>query len=225
MENIVLITSIIDTPNLPLSYTNCRSVFDKAERFEQTKKTIESIRLKIPNSKILLIECSLLSDSERSYFLENTNYFLNIYDSKNENLIKRMYTPSKSMGEGTMTILALKFLFDNNIQFDNLFKISGRYWLNDNFKHELYNNTRSCIHQINNDPDNAFTCFYKLSKDFTILWLEYLGNSESEFLNCIGYEVIFANFLKDNDNTNLNIVKEKVGINGYVTVCGTFIDM
>ena len=43
MNNLVLITSVICTTNNPLSYTNNRSVYSHEERFEQTKKTIESI--------------------------------------------------------------------------------------------------------------------------------------------------------------------------------------
>jgi hypothetical protein len=79
IKNITLITSIIDTPNTPLSYTNTRSVFSKEERFEQTKKTILSIRNKIPNNKIFLVECSKLTLEENNYFLSNVDYFLNIY--------------------------------------------------------------------------------------------------------------------------------------------------
>jgi len=223
MNSITLITSVINTPNIPLSYTSCRSVFTKEERFEQTKKTISSIREKIPNTKILLIECSQLSSYEREYFTRNVDYFLNIFEINNEQLIQRMFTISKSMGEGTMTIYAIKYLLNNNIQFDNLFKISGRYWLNDNFEYHLYSTNISCIHAINNDNDNMFTCFYKLSNELTYKWLEYLLNSENDFINCIGYEVIFAKFIKN--HKNINIIKNKVGINGFVTVCGKYIDM
>ena len=49
--NIVLITSVINPPNKPLSYVKNRSVFTEDERFEQTKKTIKSIN-KILNCKI-----------------------------------------------------------------------------------------------------------------------------------------------------------------------------
>ena len=45
--NIVLITSIINTPNTTLSYSSIRSVFNRKERFEQTKKTVESIKLRL----------------------------------------------------------------------------------------------------------------------------------------------------------------------------------
>jgi len=227
MKNITLITSVVDTPNKPLSYTSCRSVFTKEERFEQTKNTIASIREKIPNNKIILIECSPLSDSEREYFIENTDFFLNIYDTNKQELIQRMFTISKSMGEGTMTVIALQYLFNNNIEFDNLFKISGRYWLNDGFKYELYDNNLTCIHCIHcihNDRNNVFTCFYKLSKNVANQWLDYLINSENDFMNCIGFEIIFANFLKFVD-FDIVFIENKVGINGYVTVCGSFIDM
>tara|TARA_B110000208_G_C11756952_1_gene425495 strand:+ start:1233 stop:1397 length:165 start_codon:yes stop_codon:yes gene_type:complete len=53
MINLILITSIINTPNKPLSYSKIRSVFTRKERFEQTKKTIQSIKEKIPEYKII----------------------------------------------------------------------------------------------------------------------------------------------------------------------------
>jgi len=223
MNSITLITSVINTPNMPLSYSTSRSAFSKEERFEHTKKTINSIRQKIPNTKIFLIECSELSFVEREYFIKNVDFFFNIFDTNNEQLIQRIFSISKSMGEGTMTICAIKYLLDNNIAFDNLFKISGRYWLNDTFNYDLYSNNLSCVHSIGNDINNIFTCYYKLSKDLTVDWLVYLLNSEKDFFDCIGFEIIFAKFIKK--YTNVNIINNKVGINGYVTVCGTYIDL
>ena len=52
MSNLVLITSVINTPNLPLSYSKVRSVFTREERFEQTKKTVESIKKTYPIIKL-----------------------------------------------------------------------------------------------------------------------------------------------------------------------------
>jgi len=222
MRNITLITSVIDTPNLPLSYTQTRSVFNKQQRLEQTKQTILSIREKIPNTRIILIECSSLTDEERRFFVSTVDFFINIFDTKNELLIQRMFTISKAMGEGTMTILALQFLINNNVEFDNLFKISGRYWLNHGFDYLLYHHSLSCVHKINNDNTNMLTCFYKLSKELTVEWLQYLIDSEADFVHCVGYEVIFAKFLK---NKTVKLIENKVGINGYIAVCGTLIDM
>jgi len=62
MNNITLITSIINISSNPLSYTNIRSVYTREERFIQTKNTIKTVREKIANNKILLVECSLLND-------------------------------------------------------------------------------------------------------------------------------------------------------------------
>jgi len=73
--NIILITSIINTPNTPLSYIKTRSIYTREERFEQTKRTIKTIREKIPDNKIMLVECSQLTDSEADYLRENTDIF------------------------------------------------------------------------------------------------------------------------------------------------------
>jgi len=76
MNNLILITSVINTPNTPLSYTNTRSVFSRQDRFEQTKKTIKSVREKLSNSKIIIVECSDFNEEENNYFKENCDYKL-----------------------------------------------------------------------------------------------------------------------------------------------------
>ncbi len=124
MNNLVLITSIIKPPQTELSYTKIRSVFSNEERFQQTKITIQNIKEKIPNVKILLVECSNLSQDESNYFNNNCDYFLNLIN--NHDYVDNIYSISKSLGEGTMTICAFDFIKRNNITFDNFFKITGR---------------------------------------------------------------------------------------------------
>lgn len=108
MNNLVLITSIIKPPSTRLSY-GVRSIYTSEQRFEQTKLTINSIREKVLNSKILIVECSDLNKKEEDYFINNSDYFINLYGS--EYLRENIYSISKSLGEGTMTIIALKKLF------------------------------------------------------------------------------------------------------------------
>jgi hypothetical protein len=223
MKNITLITSIIETPNLPLSYTNIRSMFSKNERFEQTKKTITTIKEKIPNNKIILVEFSELTNEEERYFKENVDYFLNIYEI-DRSYSRLIHGYSKSMGEGNMTIFALNYILQNNIEFDCFYKISGRYWLDENFNHETYEN------RFFENNKNICTVFYKLSNKNTHMWLEYLKNSNNEFENCIGYEEIFGKFvydmiyLKDDNKVSQDLIKinNKQGICGYVAACGTY---
>ena len=222
MANLTLITSIINTPNTPLSYTNVRSIYTKDERFEQTKKTIETIKLKIPNNKIIVVECSKLTQDEHDYFTNNTDYFINIYTLESTDIINRMYTLSKSLGEGTMTKYAVEYILNHNIEFDHLFKISGRYWLNDHFNYQEFDNEYSVIHYINNDFSNAFTALYKLPKKLVFDWLFFLQNADNLFFNCIGYEIIFAIFIKK--YTEIKKIN-KVGISGYVSGFGNYMEM
>ena len=43
MKNLVIITSVLNISNNPLSYTPTRSVYSYEERLEQTFKTIDSL--------------------------------------------------------------------------------------------------------------------------------------------------------------------------------------
>jgi hypothetical protein len=222
MKNITLITSVIDAPNIPLSYTPTRSVFTKEIRFEQLKKTIATIREKIPDNRIILIECSILSEDERQYLTNAVDYFINIYDTDDQPLIQRMFGPSKALGEGTMTIYALQYLLSQNIEYDNFFKISGRYWLNDSFSYQNYDNFMSCIRYGSSAKTNAYTAFYKLSNYESLCWLDHLRNSEKEITMPIHYEGFFLEFIK---TLNKNICfLNHLGLSGYISVTGDYID-
>jgi hypothetical protein len=218
MNNLVLITSVICTPNTPLSYTNDRSVYTHEERFEQTKRTIESVKQKIPNLKILIVECSNLSFDQEEYLKKNTDYFLNLYN--NEKIRKNTSSVSKSLGEGTMTLCALQYLLDNNIGFNNLIKISGRYWLSDKFDYNKFNNNNVVIKYIDNNKDNVFTALYQLPRESIINFKIFLENKFTEMIKCIGYEVLFAIFIKSEGKITVNL--NPIGLEGYVSVAKEF---
>ena len=212
METLIFITSIIKPPDTPLSY-GTRSVYTSQERFEQTKITIQSAKEKIPNSKIFLVECSDLNEQEADYFLQNTTYFLNLY---NTNLRNNMHSPSKSLCEGTMTICGLQFLIQNNIAYDNLIKISGRYYLSERFNFSNFMNDDIVINYINNDTNNVFTGLFKIPKQCTDNLCVFLQNSLNQMIACVGYEVLFAAFIKT-QSVPKKIVNP-IGLKGYVSV-------
>lgn len=213
MNDLVLITSVINTPNVPLSYSKTRSVFSRKERFTQTKNTIVSIKDKIPNCKIIIVECSDLNTEEQEYLSINCDYILNLWEKKE--LHNNIFGKSKSLGEGTMTILALKYINNMDIKYNYLYKISGRYWLNDNFN--ICNIENNVFKKIKNDENNIFTALYKINKN-TVVKLEiFLTDNMQNMINCIGYEVLMSQFVKNIDKILVDII----GLSGFVTVCGS----
>ena len=215
MKNLVLITSVIDPPDKSLSYSKIRSVFTKNERFEQTKKTIQTIKEKIPDCHIMITECSDLNSEEEKYFKDNSTYFLNLFE--NQKIIKNVYSKSKSLGEGTLTIESLNFLLEKSINYDNFIKISGRYWLNENFNFKTFNNESIVCLRINNSMVN--TVLYKFPYNLIKEYLIFLKNKIKNMIRCIGYETLFSIFLKNKSHV---IYLDSIGCEGYVTVCGSF---
>lgn len=219
MINLVLITSVICTTNNPLSYSNVRSVFNHYDRYQQTINTITSIRQNIPNCKILLVECSNIPMEYESTLSNLVDYYINIYSNIDDR--NKINSCSKSLGEGTMTIRAIEYLIDNNIKFDNFIKITGRYWLSNNFNYDTFNNSKNVVHYIHGNPDNISTSLYKLNSNVVNNFLDFLYNTQELMYKCIGYEVLFAGFVNIIDNV-INV--DKIGVNGYVSVCGSLID-
>lgn len=221
MNPLILITSIIDIPNLPLSYCETRSVFTRKERFEQTKDTIKTIKEKIPGVRILLVECSSFTEEEYCFFKENCVFIVNLIND--EYCRNAIWSISKSWGEGTMTTAAFRYIQEHNIEYDILIKISGRYWLDDRFLYDKPN-ARSKIAYIDDTPDNVSTALYMLSKYHSELWNEFLINSFDAYMNCISYEEIFASFMKTLPETSYEILP-KIGISGYIAPFGNIMEM
>lgn len=218
MINLVLITSIVNTPDIPLSYSDVRSIYTHDERFEQTKKTIETIRNKIPQVKIIMVECSDLVKEKEDYFIRNVDYFINLINDKDK--LEDIYDKSRSLAEGTMTICALKYIIDNDIEFDNFFKISGRYWLSEKFDYDNFNNDNIVIKYIENNINNVITSLFKLPKEIAINFKTFLENKLDDRKKCVGYECLFAEFIKTCDNKIKNL--DPIGVNGNIAVCGYF---
>ena len=180
-----------------------------------TKKTLETIKNKIPNIIIFIVECSILTQEQTNYLINNSNYFLNLY--KDVDLRNKIYGISKSLGEGIMTIEALKMIRDTNILYTNLIKISGRYWLTDKFNYNLFENNNIVIKKINNNINNIFTAIYKIPINIVNLLLIFLSNNIKMMEECIGYEVLFSKFIKQLTNENIKFI-DIFGLEGYVAV-------
>jgi hypothetical protein len=106
-------------------------------RFEQTLKTIESIRCLKDDSKVLVVECSDLDERMTAILKDKTDYFIQTYDDAN---VRAACLESNKKGYGEIKKLqvACRFIRENNINFNRLFKISGRYFLNSSFNKDAY---------------------------------------------------------------------------------------
>jgi hypothetical protein len=137
MNDLVLIVSVINTGKVAWSYTKTRSTYSSEERYNQSLQTIDSIRKYLPGAQILFVECSEIPDEYTRTLLSKVDYFLNQYeiDEARDACIK---SNNKGLGEATQTKLAIEYIIKNNLTFNRLFKISGRYFLTDKFVSDRY---------------------------------------------------------------------------------------
>lgn len=125
------------------------SAYDEQQRFEQTLETIECIRKKVPNSYVVLFECSSKSidENQKDILKEKTDLFLEFYTEPviqaiYENLEARpeLITYGKSLLETKGLLNTLYVIKNHNVFNDTqrVFKLTGRYLLNDDFNIQDY---------------------------------------------------------------------------------------
>lgn len=125
------------------------SAYDEQQRFEQTLETIECVRKKIPDSYVVLFECSSkpIDEKQKKIFKEKADLFLEFYNEPvlqqvYENLEKRpeLITYGKSLLETRGLLNTLYAIKKHNLFSDSqrVFKLTGRYLLNDDFNIQDY---------------------------------------------------------------------------------------
>lgn len=214
-KNLVLITSLMYT--VGGSHPMSRSIFTHQQRFEQTQQTILRAREYIPNATIIFVECSPLQPEHEAFIESNVDYFLNLWNTTEK---AKMFTASKALGEGTQTLCALEFIFENNIVFDNFFKISGRYFLDERFDYTKWDNQNIVIKEWNN-AKSVFTFLYKIPRRFVENWRAHLLSNYDNMIQNVGYEVIYGNFVEKHANSVVFI--DVMGIEGFISPTGSHV--
>jgi hypothetical protein len=163
MKDCIIVTSIVEISDKPLDWSPVRSIYTHQQRFEQTLETIESIRKHLPDTDIILAECS--PDSEYMKELEKkVDIFINTYPN---DLIRDGY--NKSVCEAQLML----YVFDrvDFSLYQNIFKMTGRYKLTDKFNRSLWmNNQATCCtsdwYSSNINPvPTMHTFFYKITNN------------------------------------------------------------
>lgn len=136
-RDLFIITSCIYPCDKPLSYSAVRSIYTPEERLEQTLKTIQSVRKKCPNAYIILCDNGI----KRPDNLDGVNIFKYLGDKPKYR--KTADSTNKSLGETLMIVSCWKKLI--LYRWNRIYKLSGRYWLNDNFNTANYDVDAFCF--------------------------------------------------------------------------------
>jgi hypothetical protein len=213
--DVVYVTSVINTGNNPWNYTHTRSVFTPEDRYTQTLQSILSVRQKLPNAIIILVECSDIPIEWTNTLQERVDYFIQLYDKED---IRKVCLESdkKGYGELLQTQAVLDLIREKNIVFRRLFKLSGRYWLNDSFQESLFSDTEFCFREpfpnSSCHPTVLYSVPYALFSAFDLV----LKDVKYEFeVGSIMYEYALA--------PKCTPLKPIIscGVSGYVAVDGT----
>jgi hypothetical protein len=191
------------------------------ERFKQTLNTVASVKERIPNPYIVLIEGSELMEAE-----ETELYQAGCDEVFHSSLSIReaIIGPNKSVGEVKMILDYVQTIQDPN-RFETFSKISGRYYLTDNFSWDRYS-IETPLYACDN-PEYCQTRFYRFHiKDLA----EYTRTLSNSLLNpqFVSGEIdietynIFLPFQKDT-----RIIKGEegvLGVRGYLAPFGTEVE-
>ncbi len=219
-SNIIIITSVLNIVCDELSYYHIRSVFSINERYEQTLESIKSIKDKIPNVEILFCECSDLDKYKdlENVIKENVDYYFNFFQDK---FVKNnVNSKLKGYGEASILLKGINELLKMGKNYKNIFKLSGRYYLNNNFNYNIFNNNKNIFTNWDNNYTSYCTIFYKINGDDIIFFKNALKKSLVKLKNNISIEeCIYEKF-----NVNINIIN-KLNVSGLLSTEGYLVEV
>jgi len=162
----------------PLSFTATRSIYNTHERLQQTLETIESVRKFLPNAFILLADNSERLPVHVSKLLETqVNHLYRCFCKDTTS------SPYKSLGESKLLLNALNEVRRLNLEFEYVFKLSGRYRLVDGFDVKRYCVSNRAVFYKKTQEDQVSTILYCVPKclihDYTT-WLQRTGTERSK---------------------------------------------
>ena len=93
-------------------------------------------------------------------------------------------------------------------------------FLSENFKIENFLNDDIVIKYIDNNDNNVFTGLYKLPIKCIENFKEFLQNNYNNMVLCMGYEVLFAQFIKTQQHKKQ--IFNPIGLKGHISVSNDF---
>ncbi len=219
-KNIFLITSIITPSENPLSYYFLRSVFTPEQRYIQTLKSINSIRNYYPDAVIYWIEGSFVEESLEKEIKQKVEYYLNIYDDNKDDLNSEF----KGLGERILILKGLEYIFEQQKEKSfsfNLYKLSGRYYLNNDFDINQFITSGKSTFKMWEDHKSFTSIFYKIvSKDIQFFYQVLLEGYDFLARGKSMEECLYKGFFINTFDHIHNI--DKCNVSGYLSTEGYF---
>lgn len=197
-----IITSVIYAKTGTIQYNSPRSVFSPEDRARQTLETIASIRQKVPGAKIILVESGLRQELPCDLANQVDQY---IYVGAKRLVRAACDSPYKSLGEIMMLLCSVKrFAF----KADFYFKISGRYYLDEEFDIKAWQQGRFVLQYI--QPDYVCTRLYGWRASAFHIWQAALVKSVPLALVAYAVENTLARYIPRDQVVHL----ERLGVTG-----------
>lgn len=220
------------TPSL---YSCVGSKYSHEERFQQTVETINSINKYCPNNKKYIFDCSPITPNKEyiNYFQSNKIDFL--YVGEDSEVKKYSTLGHKSIAESLGFILFLEWIKNIKPESQRIYKISGRYKLNDNFildnnkfkNHFVF--AKSTESHLNDEIQKIIgisryysTRLFHMDSAYFNIFYEKLKFIIEE---CKKYEIVDVEHAYFKYLNPLNVIEvEKIGVSGNVSPFGIYIE-
>ena len=207
-----IITSVINTNNsIGWSYTPNRSTYTPNERFRDTLKSIQTIREKVPNSKIVLLEGRPIDLEMEREIIRLTDVYINFKDDPW--VLEAIDSTKKGLGEVRKLIKGIEELQKRGALKDvkRVFKLSGRYWLNNEFNLDNYSLEQMTFKNYEHMVSTVIYSVPMCKLDNYIILLNKC-NIERDLCD-IGIEVLFKRILQ-----GAYVYIETLGVEGFVAI-------
>lgn len=187
--------------------------YDANERFYQTIETFKSIRMYCPDAIIIMLESSKLSDNHIQKLKKFCDHFLDV--SSEPSVIQ-----SVNIGDSETNILKLgiSFLLSMNLEYNRVFKLSGRYRLNREFEVNKFSLTKYTFTMVKDGVTLWFhTTLYCIPKLLLSSYLEIL-NDYTNFRVLHSIEKYLPLAISETDICYI----DKLGVEGNYSYSGIF---
>jgi len=204
------------------------------DRFNQTLKTFDTIREKVPEAFIVFVDNSKtpFTPEEHEIISPKINMFLGLHEDESAQKINDYHNihVAKGMGEGYMLFFAMNVLknhFDFSNQTGRIFKIGGRCLLEEGFDINRYNDLEGKYTFKTRVPswrgDGHFlldTRMYSWSFSLVEEYLEILRNKNPQYI-LNGIDTEHAHFI--NIPRDKLVEFDKIHVGCIVALTGSYV--